>query len=244
MAKKVAILIDGAYMVRRINHLKREISKKNLPSKDPFLTNNLTGHEIWKYCHRHIKGKNTQPNDNEDRYPREFRELYRVFYYDSAPLSDRGYHHPISQQYKNFNKSTIYKQQTELHDSIRTTPNFALRLGRVKWNQGQWLFNQEKTTKLIKGTITVNDFEEHDIKPSIIQKGVDMKIGLDVASIAYKKLADVIILISGDADMIPALKLARIEGVQVGIDPLYGNTTKELREHVDFLTSHLNVPTT
>ncbi len=88
----------------------------------------------------------------------------------------------------------------------------------------------------------MQDFEEHDVKPSITQKGVDMKIGLDIASIAYKKLADVILLISGDSDLVPALKLARIEGLQVGVDPLYGNITKELREHVDFLTSHLNLP--
>ncbi len=236
MKKRVAILIDGAYMVKRVNYIKRKIVEENLKTNDPFLTKDLDGYGIWKYCHRHI----TVGEERDDI--RGNRELYRVFYYDSAPLSESGYHHPISQKYRDFSKSEIYIKQTTLHNNIRTTPNFALRLGRVKWNKGQWLLDQKKTKQLIKKEITINDFEEKDIKPSINQKGVDMKIGLDIASIAYKQLADVIILITGDADMISALKLARIEGVQVGIDPLYGHITEDLKEHVDFLKSHLDIP--
>ena len=33
------------------------------------------------------------------------------------------------------------------------------------------------------------------------QKGVDLKIGIDIASLAYKKLVDQIVLISGDSDL-------------------------------------------
>ncbi len=47
-----------------------------------------------------------------------------------------------------------------------------------------------------------------------------MKIGLDIALIAMKRLADLLIIITGDADIVPALKLARREGMQVGLDPL------------------------
>ena len=39
------------------------------------------------------------------------------------------------------------------------------------------------------------------------QKGVDMRIGIDVATLALKKIVERIILFSGDTDMIPALKL-------------------------------------
>jgi uncharacterized LabA/DUF88 family protein len=42
-----------------------------------------------------------------------------------------------------------------------------------------------------------------------------MRIGIDVATLALKHTVDRIILFSGDADMIPAIKLARREGVQV-----------------------------
>jgi len=50
-----------------------------------------------------------------------------------------------------------------------------------------------------------------------VQKGVDMKIGLDIASMAYKKLVERIVLITNDTDLIPAIKLARINGIQVRI---------------------------
>ena len=42
-----------------------------------------------------------------------------------------------------------------------------------------------------------------------------MRIGIDVASLSLKRIVDRIILFSGDTDMIPAMKLARREGVQV-----------------------------
>lgn len=38
----------------------------------------------------------------------------------------------------------------------------------------------------------------------IQQKGVDMKIGLDISSLAYKKLVNQIVLIAGDSDFVPA----------------------------------------
>jgi uncharacterized LabA/DUF88 family protein len=42
-----------------------------------------------------------------------------------------------------------------------------------------------------------------------------MRIGIDVATLSLKKIVDRILLFSGDTDMIPALELARREGLQV-----------------------------
>ena len=52
------------------------------------------------------------------------------------------------------------------------------------------------------------------------QKGVDMRIGVDIASLAYKKQVNQIILIAGDSDFVPAAKLARREGIDFVLDPL------------------------
>ena len=54
-----------------------------------------------------------------------------------------------------------------------------------------------------------------DLEPVFIQKGVDMRIGLDIASLALKRLVNGIVLVTADADMIPAMKLARREGLRV-----------------------------
>ena len=45
------------------------------------------------------------------------------------------------------------------------------------------------------------------------------------------------IIISGDADIVPALKLARQEGMMVGLGPLKNPISQELSEHVDFISS-------
>ena len=61
-----------------------------------------------------------------------------------------------------------------------------------------------------------------------------------IASIATKRLADTLIIITGDADIVPALKLARQEGMIVGLDPLWNPIQPELSEHVDFIVSKAN----
>ena len=41
-----------------------------------------------------------------------------------------------------------------------------------------------------------------------------MRIGLDVAALALKRLVGAVVLVSGDADMVPALRFARREGLR------------------------------
>ena len=62
-----------------------------------------------------------------------------------------------------------------------------------------------------------------------------MKIGLDIASLAFKKQVDKIVLISGDSDFVPAAKLARREGIDFVLDPLFSPIKPDLFEHIDGL---------
>ncbi len=101
------------------------------------------------------------------------------------------------------------------------------------------ILSKDKFKALINKKITIKDFTENDVRPLIKQKTVDMKIGLDIALIAIKKLADLLIIITGDSDIVPALKIARSEGLQVGLDPLRSNICKDLKEHVDFTCSKI-----
>ena len=52
-----------------------------------------------------------------------------------------------------------------------------------------------------------------------------------------KGQVDQIILISGDADFVPAGKLARREGVDFVLDPMWSNIGIDLTEHIDGLRS-------
>lgn len=60
-----------------------------------------------------------------------------------------------------------------------------------------------------------------------------MKIGVDIASLAYKKQVNQIILIAGDSDFVPAAKLARREGIDFVLDPMWSNIREDLFEHID-----------
>lgn len=83
------------------------------------------------------------------------------------------------------------------------------------------------------------NFGIRDVSLGLRQKGVDMRIGLDIASIALKKQADTIVLVSGDSDFVPAAKLARREGVEFILDPMWQKISDDLFEHIDGLFSPL-----
>ena len=112
-----------------------------------------------------------------------------------------------------------------------------MRLGELE--AGMWNIRPNKTKDLLKGKIQISDLNEDDVQLSINQKMVDTKIGLDIATITLKKQADQIILISGDSDFVPASKLARTEGVDFILDPMWNPIKPHLFEHIDGLQTRI-----
>ena len=102
-------------------------------------------------------------------------------------------------------------------------------------NNAHYNLKADITKKIVKGTKRVSDLTEADFAIQIDQKGVDMKIGLDIASLSYKHQVEQIVLIAGDSDFVPAAKLARREGIDFILDPLGANIKKELSIHIDGL---------
>lgn len=92
-----------------------------------------------------------------------------------------------------------------------------------------------KVKELLAGKIEMKDLRPEDVTVDIRQKGIDMKIGVDIASLAFKHQVDRIVLISGDADFVPAAKLARREGIDFILDPMKANIEQSLLEHIDGL---------
>lgn len=81
-----------------------------------------------------------------------------------------------------------------------------------------------------------------DVRLGLRQKGVDMRIGLDISTLTLKKQVDTIILVTGDSDFVPAAKLARREGVEFLLDPLWQSIRADLHEHVDGVVSGIARP--
>ena len=114
-------------------------------------------------------------------------------------------------------------------------------MGRPAWAR-DWKINARVQKSLFRGEIAPQDIPPEAVLPNVRQKLVDMKIGLDIASIALKRVATHMVVISGDADLVPALKLARSEGMQVCLDPLWQNISEDLKEHVDYITTRVPRP--
>jgi uncharacterized LabA/DUF88 family protein len=80
--------------------------------------------------------------------------------------------------------------------------------------------------------------KDSDFEPVFEQKGVDMRIGLDIATFSEKASVDRVLLVSGDTDMIPAMKHARKAGLEVGLIQLPAPTFalhNTLKAHSDFV---------
>jgi len=154
--------------------------------------------------------------------------LYRIYYYDAHPASFKV-KNPISNAPTNLQSTDTYRANKSILDRLKKAPNFAIRLGECV-DRG-WKVKGHVLRKN-DGAGTVNVVES-DLSMNIQQKGVDMRIGLDVASLALKKQVDGIVLISGDSDFIPPMKFARKEGLQMILCTMNAPVKNEMFEHCD-----------
>lgn len=205
---KTAILVDGAFYRKRAFTL--------LGDKSP----DERAKELSSYCHRHIV---------DDK---EGASLYRVFYYDCPP-STKNVYHPLLKRTIDLGKTDDYIWAMEFFKELKHQRKFALRLGRLAEEQAYFNIKPQILRKLLSGAISMDQLTERDFSLSISQKGVDMRIGVDISSLSYKKQVDRIILISGDSDFVPAAKQARREGIDFILDPMRAPVKDDLYEHID-----------
>lgn len=211
---KTAILVDGGFYRKRAAHL---WGKKTAEER---------AKELSAYCHAHM----------QDRDGNASRELYRIFYYDCKPIGRRSIYHPLTKRNVDLDKSETYTWTLTFLEELKKRRKFALRLGELS-NQACYNLRPDVTKKLLAGTRTLDSLTEEDFMFVAQQKGVDMRIGIDISSLAFKKQVDQIILIAGGSDFVPAAKLARREGIDFILDPMWADIKEDLFEHIDGLRS-------
>ena len=209
---KVAILIDGGYLKKALEFVYPEFqldSKESLSDDERNTLNQRMADLVEKFAF------NCSGSEEET--------IWRIFYYDCPFLErDKEAKLPISKA------SKLFKTRNEIIPLLATKKLFAVRKGILKF-RGWKLRNDFPTDRALEDT---------DFVPIFSQKGVDMRIGLDVATLSTKKSVDRIILVSSDTDMIPAMKHARIEGLQVfmvRVKNYYRNFHPNLLEHADLI---------
>ncbi|MBR6705654.1 MAG: NYN domain-containing protein [Clostridia bacterium] len=213
----VAILVDGAFYQRRAQCCWGE--------REP----GARAEELERYCKSHLKYK------VGDHY--EYDTLYRIFYYDCPPATDSVFH-PLYKKTISLKATNVFRYNSQFQKELLRHRKFALRLGKLDTNNLHYLLTYDAQKRLLDGRVSFNMLTEKDFVLNIQQKGVDMRIGLDISALAYKKLVTRIILISGDSDFVPAAKLARREGIDFILDPMgMQGISDDLLEHIDGLRS-------
>jgi len=89
-------------------------------------------------------------------------------------------------------ESLRFSQAQKSHTALRALPRFEVREGMLVYRG-----NDDKS------------------KPVYVQKGVDIQFGVDLVLLSAKQQISHAVLIAGDSDFIPAIQVAKNEGVLI-----------------------------
>lgn len=150
---------------------------------------------------------------------REDEDLIRVLYYD-CPLYSGKIKKPVSGEECQLEADNSWLRK------IGSKDLFAVRQGVLKFRGFK-----PRSTPVGPTPLTDDDFQ-----PIFEQKGVDMRIGLDIATYSDQRAIDRFIIITADTDCIPAFKHARKAGIQVVLIKFPSSRfAREIPQHVDFI---------
>lgn len=221
-----AILVDGAFFLRRFKHCFPDHDRS-----DPQSVAHGLGLLAYWHLTQRIGASQVMDLVAKNELLAESRNFYRLFFYDCPPLTKRM-HSPLNKKSVDFSKSQEARFRLTLHREIGKLRKIAIRLGRLN-DTSRWRLTEAATARLIAqpdGFIPSDNDFEIDTK----QKGVDMRLGLDVASLAFKRQVDQIVIVAADADFVPAAKLARREGIDVILERMGDHrAAQDLIDHVD-----------
>ena len=134
----------------------------------------------------------------------------------------------MDQSVVNLAATPIHAQHESLLDALELRADFALRLGETVVSD--WRLGTKAMRSLLKQSRAI---QAPDLVPNISQKGVDLRIGLDIARLALRSMVELIVVVTGDSDLIPAFKFARREGLRVYLLTLGHGVKRDLKAHAD-----------
>ena len=212
---KTAILVDGGYYRKRAIAL---WGKKDAETR---------ASELIAYCSYHI----SEPEDP--------RDLYRIFYYDCPPMK-KSIQHPLNGVIINYAEGEGTKWAEQFYKSLSTKIKVALRMGELAENNAAFALKPHVLTELLNKTKTIEELAKEDFFLDVKQKGVDMRIGLDAASISSRGFVNQIVLIAGDSDFLPVAKVIRRNGVDFILDPMKQSLRQSLYNHIDMIETYVD----
>lgn len=259
---QIAILIDGGFFLKRIQRLLPE-EQINSPEKIARVVRKLCFNHVMrlkggsaKLWQQHLYRAffyDANPYDGKAHHPVDNKSI------DFAKSDVAQHRQALFQQMRKERKLALRLGKVNRDSDWTISP----RLTKAALKTRQQLAPLQALQPLIQavGANPVNlplttaqaqqlqqayDFwqslQAGDVALGLRQKGVDMRIAIDIASLTLKKQAKTIVLVAGDSDFVPAAKLARREGIEFILDPLWQNVNDDLFEHIDALQSGLKPP--
>lgn len=154
-------------------------------------------------------------------------ELLRTYYYDATPATGKV-KHPITGAEINLADTAVYTRNKAFQQKLELQPDISLRMGEVStrgYKLNFRVFSDE--------TLPNRNLKEGDFVLDLEQKGVDLRIGLDIARLSLRQMVRTIVVVTGDSDFIPAFKFARREGVRVVLAHMGHGVKSDLKAHTD-----------
>jgi uncharacterized LabA/DUF88 family protein len=150
--------------------------------------------------------------------PEKSEDLLRVLYYDCRPYQGEASLPVSGDPYQ-------FKSGGGWLDELASRDYFQVRTGILRFRGWK-----------PKMTPVASNLSDQDFRPDFEQKGLDLKIGIDMLRMLDTKAADRLIVVTSDSDLIPALDLARQGGMQViGVDFPNGPLHGEILSHFDLV---------
>ena len=156
------------------------------------------------------------------RFGLSHNELHRIYFYDCSPCNAKS-SLPVTNHAFLFEKTPQFSYGKQLLSDIKKLNFFAVREGTLQFSG--W--------KLKKSAYNKQPLTDDDFEPELHQKGVDIKIGLDLAWISFNHIAERVIFVTGDSDFIPAIKTARRSGIFIYLATLNHMVRPELPDNCD-----------
>ena len=160
-----AILVDGPFFIRRI----RQIFPSSV-HHDAKVMADL----VWRLSAAHLFERN-QPK----------RHLFRIFFYDT-PVFTQRVTLPVSRQQIDLSKSKEGQFRVAFQRQLQRKRKLAVKLGEAR-EADTWKLNEDALADLLGKRITVDDLADEDFTPDSHPKGIELRMGVDLATLAYKR---------------------------------------------------------
>lgn len=161
------------------------------------------------------------------------QERLRTYFYDCLPFQGDNPSEDEKELYK--------RKQSYLH-ALGLLPRFEIRKGRLARRTINF-----KEVERLDGSIfylSCSDGDPaYDPKNIVIkfeQKGIDTLVGIDVTGLSVRRSISTVILVAGDSDFIPSIRVAKDEGMLIRLAYHDSAIHKDLLQLADdrFLLTH------